>query len=231
MAAHRAWYARGKTGDGRLILNGRNLGGIAVASLRGARLEHCDLSNANMSIGLMDAVELIDCVFDDARMNHSSWDQAELVNCRFLKAWLGLAKFEHARISGCDWTAAYLETSMWSNSDVNATRFVDANLVDSRFDGALFSQVDFRGAKLCRIDEAADFARCPNTRFIDCDFRGANLTGLRLNDTTFERCRFHGVIGAPVLEGPVTIIDADFSEAGDGSDLRSQAVVMAMWEP
>jgi uncharacterized protein YjbI with pentapeptide repeats len=84
-------------------------------------------------------------------------------------------------------------------------------------------------AQICRKDTGLEMASCANARFTDCDFRNANLTGLRLNNTTFERCRFHGVIGTPALEGPVTIIDADFSAAGDKSDLRSQAEVIALW--
>ena len=68
-----------------------------------------------------------------------------------------------------------------------------------------------------------------NSHFTDCDFRGANITGLRLNNTTFEHCKFHGIIGTPVLEGPITIVDADFSPDADGSDLRSQADIVAQW--
>ena len=70
---------------------------------------------------------------------------------------------------------------------------------------------------------------CLGTHFIDCDFRGADISGLRFANTTFERCMFHGLIGAPVLEGPVTIIDADLSANGDGSDMRSQADILAQW--
>ncbi len=216
-------------GVGRIELFDRNIQGANIRAIEGAKLVRCDLSHVNIS--MFDDVEFEDCILDWAVLTDSAWDRAMLVGCSFRDGYLGLIHFFDATITGGDFARAYAERSSWHRAIVTSVSFQDANLRDGRFDDAVFARCDFRNADLsCHIVDG-DFARCPNTYFIDCDFRGANLTGLRLNDTTFERCRFHGVIGAPVLEGPVTIIDADFSEAGEGSDLRSQAVVMAMWEP
>ena len=51
---------------------------------------------------------------------------------------------------------------------------------------------------------------------MQCDFRGANLDGLRFNNTVFDRCKFFDTTGKPDLEGPCTLIDPDFSSRGDG---------------
>ena len=67
------------------------------------------------------------------------------------------------------------------------------------------------------------------TRFENCDFRGANLTGRRLKDTVFERCKFHDIQGKPVMEGPYRVIDPDFSVEGDRSDIREEGAIAALW--
>ena len=73
---------------------------------------------------------------------------------------------------------------------------------------------------LGRKDSTLDLARCRGARFERCDFRGANLDGLRLDNTTFDQCLFFDITGKPKLEGPVTLIDPD------GSEIREPAEVL-----
>lgn len=69
-----------------------------------------------------------------------------------------------------------------------------------------------------------------------CDFRGANLDGLRLDHTMFDHCRFYDMTGKPDLSGPCTLIAPDFSAAGDGREdmhgtpgLRDPGEVLEVW--
>lgn len=230
LKAHQAWYARGRIGEGRMELVDENLQGACVASLSGVSFTRCDLSGALLGSSFMDDAEMAECTFFDARLVQSSWKRAVLTRCTFTQSYLGLAHFDEASVIGCIWNKADLRLSLWTRAVVVDCSFVEANLDEITFDLATFRRCNFARATLRKDKEwDGNVAVCNGTRFTDCDFRGANITGLRLNNTTFERCKFHGVIGAPVLEGPVTIVDADFSADGDGSDMRSQADVVAKW--
>ena len=108
--------------------------------------------------------------------------------------------------------------------------FVAATLIDSQFDDATFSDCDFSRADFSRIKLGMDAARCPGTRFVRCDFRGANLDGLRLNHTTFDHCWFGSVRGKPDLEGPCTLIAPDFSDDPERQPkLRDPHDVLRVW--
>ncbi len=228
--AHQAWYARGRTGEGRMVLADENLQGARVASLQGVHLTRCDLSGAALGFSFMDDAEMFDCNFFDAPMSRSQWPRANLQRCNFINVDMGMAKLDDAIVANCNWTTADLQRSTWRRSHVTRSKFVEANLDEIVCAFATFERCDFSRATMRDKSQGrGNVAIFEGTRFTDCDFRGANITGLRLNNTTFERCKFRGIIGTPVLEGPITIIDADFSPDADGSDLRSQADIVAQW--
>ncbi len=227
--AHQAWYARGRTGEGRMVLVDENLQGAQVASLAGVQFTRCDLSGARVVHVDLRYAEFIDCVFEDAGLNLSQWHGAVLKGCKFPGSWIGLADFVNTNVLRCDFSTTNFERTTWQHAEVVASRFYKANVTNQRIDTSTFRQCDFREASINRTDFKLDMAWARNSHFTDCDFRGANITGLRLNNTTFEHCKFHGIIGTPVLEGPITIVDADFSPDADGSDLRSQADIVAQW--
>ncbi len=88
-------------------------------------------------------------------------------------------------------------------------------------DGLTFVGCDFRGALIGESE--LSFGRAGGAKgavFRRCDFRRAKLTNLKLDETTFEDCRFFGAEGQPWIEGPFEMIDPDMSERGDGSDRR-----------
>ena len=55
-------------------------------------------------------------------------------------------------------------------------------------DGAVFEGCDFRGASITRGDPDFDLGTAYGTRFVRCDLRSADLTGLRERDTRYEDC-------------------------------------------
>jgi len=213
---HWRWWDQGKTGEGRIVMTDENLQGAQVRSLDGARFERCNLSGSTISS--LDEIELVDCILDEGQFSSSDWRRARLQRCHLHGAWSGLGHFDGAIVEYCDWLGSYLERTFWPNATVTGASFRSCTLADSCFDGATFVDCDFRQANLSRKDFTGDFARCANTRFVRCNFQGANLDGLRFNNTVLERCCFFDTSGKPDLEGPCTLIEPDFSSHCDGVD-------------
>lgn len=234
LKSHWRWWDSGKRGEGRIVMADENLQGAQVRGLEGARFERCDFSGSTIS--LLDEAELVDCVFDEANLSQSSWNLSRIQGCRFHGAWLGLANFDGATVDRGDWLGAYLERSDWRGAVITGSTFRASTLTDSSFDGARFVDCNFQYANLSRKALVFDLARCPKAYFERCDFRGANLDGLRLNETTFDHCKFFDTTGKPDIEGPCTLIAPDFSSRGDGDDrvtgkstIRDPEEVLRAW--
>jgi hypothetical protein len=50
-----------------------------------------------------------------------------------------------------------------------------------------------------------------------------------MEGVVFERCRFHGVIGAPAPGFDVTLIEPDFASTGDRRELIDPDDMIAQW--
>ncbi|MBL0214087.1 MAG: pentapeptide repeat-containing protein [Myxococcales bacterium] len=225
---HHEWYRRGMIGDGRIVMVDENLRGADLRGLRGARFERVDFSGAG--IDLLDDIELVDCTFDSAWLQISTWKRAKIEDCRFRGATILHSSFADAQIEGGDWLGAWLDWSGWTRARVSNVSFIAASFVDSHFDDATFVDCDFSRADLSRLELGADSARCVGTRFVRCTFRGANIDGLRFNNTTFDHCWFGGVRGKPDLEGPCTLIEPDFSDGPkEQPKLRDPDEVLRVW--
>lgn len=231
---HGDWYRRGQTGQGRIVMSDEDLQGADLRGLQGARLTRINFSGAGMN--LMHDVEVTECAFDEALLQLSAWERATIENCSFRGAMLVNSRFTDARIRGGNWLGAWCDSTSWTRAAISNVSFVGACLTNSRFDEAVFTDCDFSRADLSRVNLATDAARCPGSRFIGCDFRYANIDGLRFNNTTLDRCLFGGVRGKPDIEGPCTLIAPDFSSDGSGglsSDgvpgIRDPEEVLRVW--
>jgi uncharacterized protein YjbI with pentapeptide repeats len=228
---HRAYIAANCQGSGQMILEDMNLQGAELGWLEHACLKRCDLSGLRLQQSAsLKGSEFVDCLFVEAELNYSRWIRTQVRGCCFTHAFLGLVDFDDAVLERCDFSTANLERAQWPRASVRDCNLSNTNLASSIFDDAWFTNCNFQHATLNHQDTFPDLSRCPNTRFINCDFRGANLTGLRLNNTTFDRCKFHGIIGTPVLEGDITLIAPDFSPNADGSDIRKPKAVVKAWQ-
>lgn len=185
---HEAWWQRGRTGTGRLVLADANLRGVRVTSLRGARLERCSLAEARMPISLLDAIELIDCDLERAALPGSPLKRSRLERCRFVEANLVRCDFDDARITSGVWARANLENTRWLDARVTDVDFTSVRMPMATLDGALFEGCNFQGASIVRGDPTFDLGTAYGTRFVRCDLRGANLEGLRERDTSYEDC-------------------------------------------
>jgi uncharacterized protein YjbI with pentapeptide repeats len=178
---HWNWHRRGHTGEGRIMMVDKNLSGTAVAGLQGARFERCDLSYA--SVVNAEKIELIDCDLEGG----NAWrylEDSQLVRCRLVECNLSNASLDRASIDGGDWSRARLARTFWESAQVQGVVLRDADLHGANFKDARFIDCDFRGADL-------SFESVP-----DLDTGGyGGATGAQ-----FVRCDFRGarLDGLPV---------------------------------
>lgn len=199
---HAAWLARGRSGLGRLELVtsdacGRTLEG---ANLSASHLEGVLFARAELEVARFDGATLIDVDFAHASLAHASFAEASLRGCAF----------DHAR----------LQTTRWRAATLDACRLRDGLLVDAQLERATLVGCDLRGTSLRG-------ALAAGAVLDGCDLRGAVLTGADLAGATLRHCRIAGARGAPSSTDGWTVIDADFSDLGDGSDLGDAEDVLA----
>ena len=237
--AHEAWLKRGRAGEGRLDLDGVDLsGGHDDRALRGvdfkaARFIRCNLKESVIAYGTLDEAELVDCDGSLARFVHGRFERARLIGCRFVGADFRRAWWVDATIERCDLSEAWLVETPIVGSVLTGCDLRGAHVGDSQVDRCRFVGSDLRGADL-------RLGSFESTRFEGCDLRGARMDDRRLTATVFVACKLHGITGQPASVArlpwapptvvrrnnapipPACSIEAcDFSEAGDGSDLRS----------
>jgi uncharacterized protein YjbI with pentapeptide repeats len=194
LRSHATWLSRGRTGLGRLD--------IVTCDAR-----ERELRSANFSAARLEGVR-----FHSADLELSRFDAAELVDVDFTQASLAASSLARAQLTGCVFDQARLHTSRWRAARIAASRLRDALIVDAGLDGASFTDCDLRGGSLRGSSaRGASFERC--------DLRGAILTGADLTGATLRACRLAGARGDPAATEGWTVIDADFSDLGDGSDL------------
>ena len=220
LSAHEEWLDGGRNGPGRFELEGLNLGDARSGGvLSGARWVRCDLGGAVLELSEMRETELMECLFREANLRGCDLEGATLQACRFSQANLRMIDLVAAQVRECDFGEAQLERSSWTGSVIERCGFAGACLQDSVFDQAQFSDCDFRSSDLSWT-QGPPLGTARKTRFVRCDFRGADFSRLRLTDTFFQQCGFHGVKGKPSVQGLCLITNPDFSAAFDGSDIR-----------
>jgi Pentapeptide repeats (8 copies) len=232
LKAHGRWLDRKRTGEGRIVLEDRDLhGAIGRPKLTAARLVRCDLSDGNLPmIGAREA-ELVECVFDRTQLEMGRFENALIEACSFVGAGLLITNWDKVTAKRTSWVDAYLSRSSWQHAVVDGGLFARARFWGAHAGGARFTDCDFRGAALGLDPEAPHLGDMQGAHFTRCDFRGADIAGLRVTGATFSHCKFAGTTGTPTVEGPVTIEAADLSDAGDGSRIVTAAELLALWRP
>ncbi len=225
---HRRWINTGCEGSGPLaLIEDVDLSGIRLsgATFEYSTFKKCSFSDTGIEYASFDRATFLECVTDSANLSHSGFNGAVFENCTFPRI-----DFRWGHFAGTRFRASTFDGSAFTNGGI-----VDAVIEDCSFRRARFDiQVDRSHLRGCDLREA-NFSGRPivghsyETHFENCDFRGADFSERRFRDTTFTRCKFAGVTGRAVLEGPVHVIEPDFSDAGDGSDIRSAEAVLAMW--
>lgn len=142
VAAHQAWLARGRRGDGRLdvvTFDGERID-LTRVSLIAARLERVNLRTAKLAEVTLDEASCTAVVVDGSDLQRSSWIGARVVECSFV---------------GAD-----LRGSRWGDAVIERSSFVGASLDGASLAGARFVGCDFRDARLLADLERAVFEDC-----------------------------------------------------------------------
>jgi len=229
---HAAWVKRGMSGSGKLSLE--------HSDLTGARLDQLDLSGATLVSCALDGASLVEvhlrsaaltrCTAERCVLTSADLGDTALIECRFSRADLRNSSLEGAILEGGDFQGAVADRGAWDRLTARHVDFRETVFGGCGLDGAVFEDCDFRDADLTRADSSlVGLGTTANATFRRCDLRGARLGGRRLDGTRFLDCKLHGVAGTPEIEGDYVVERPDFSEAGDGSDVRGAAAVHALW--
>jgi uncharacterized protein YjbI with pentapeptide repeats len=199
------------------------------ADLSASRFVSCSLHKADLSASVLDDLELEDCVLKGASLARSTLLRAIIYRCDLTGADLRLARLQMADIVECNFTKALLDRADLSGGILKESCLRGAAIYDATFNDTQVGLCDFREADLSQHD-AGHLCTCEKTWFFRCDFRGANFAGRHLKDTRFTGCRFHGVRGKPIIDGPYTVERPNFAKGDDEEDLHStEADLHALW--
>ncbi|MFT3700331.1 MAG: pentapeptide repeat-containing protein [Kofleriaceae bacterium] len=213
-AKHRLWReSRGARGE-RLVVVTADASRRVVrgADLAGSRLEKISLVGADLVGTDLTEAELIDVDLARARMETATLANAQLRRCTAPDLIGEATSFAGAQLEHCDFSRGLLATSIWSRATVERGTFAKADIADARLDLAHFVGCDFRGASLAGTTLAGAVLE-------DCDLRDADLSGTDLRATSFIRCAFAGAIGPPIDRTGWLVVDADFSDRADATDV------------
>ncbi|HEV7242029.1 MAG TPA: pentapeptide repeat-containing protein [Thermoanaerobaculia bacterium] len=218
--AHRQWFVDGRKGAGALEVVGVDAkdGRFDGLELIGARLERVALAGANVTYTNLSESTLLGCDFKSARTSSAQFTGSTLADCIFENVQGGLSNYVGAKISACSFVRAGLDGSWWKQATVDRSQFMAVRFSNAQFDGARFTECDFREASFKPLTPLP-LPSMKGAAFEHCDFRDVDLTGAHLSGATFRACKFGGAHGKPASADNVVVVDADFSEAGDGSDI------------
>jgi hypothetical protein len=219
---HELWL-RQQPGHAQMVVKNEDLSGLVA---RGMMLFEADLTDVALDGAVLDGAVLAKASLTRVSLKGASLRGAEVTDWSVLECDL-----TGADLSGVNGTGGFMTRCRMAEVKCSGARFYKA-----RFDGCDLQAAQFGGATL----KKDDFDRCNLRR---CDFRGAllyvSIWGCDLRETSFtgsqildEKVDFVVGKGLVVSESKVhgtTGIDNwdlvrgsrnDFSEAGDGTDIR-----------
>jgi uncharacterized protein YjbI with pentapeptide repeats len=189
-----------------------------TARLSHAQLVECTLDRIDLSYADLREARLARCTGARPVLSSAKLGKARFEECTFDAADARLATAEDAVFEGGSWKGLLADRGLWLRVRATGVDFSGAVFADTVLDGAHFVDCDLRGADLRRVKLVLQtLGTTLHAKFVRCDLRGAKLDGRRLDQTRFEDCKLWGISGTPKLEGGVTVVRADVSEAGDGS--------------
>lgn len=194
---HRAWLARGRTGDGRLVMRGETWRGTPMgnAEMTAAIIERSTFDACDLSYGTFVEAELREARLLGCRLSSGELARARFERCDLTGSSLQLSKLPDVVVDGGDWQRIDAIRSLWQRARLTGVDLRGAQLGDTVLDGAVLERCDLRGADLRHDPQLARLGTATNARFVDCDFRDARLDGWRAEGAVFERCRFEGATG------------------------------------
>jgi uncharacterized protein YjbI with pentapeptide repeats len=218
--AHRGWLRRGRAGDGRLALAGVDLwpSQLWAKDLTASRWEHVLARRGDLRHAELTQAELTDVDLSQSRLDEARLAGARLTRCTLDGCSAALAVLDGAQLADCSAERLHAGRSSWRSTAVRRVQLRWANFGSSWLDGTRFTDCDLREAWFKPVRGGIG-GTSAGTVFERCDLRDADFTGRDLAGATFVSCRFRGATGRPSGTDGWQVTGADFSAAGDGSDL------------
>lgn len=147
LAAHADWLARGRTGDGRLVVRDATLhGSLAGADLRGCEFERVEARGLSLLGANLDGAKLSGVVFERADLRRASLADTRFADCDLRRTMFAGASIDHTGFLRCAFGdfgsqpigkpevhGAYAIVSPDLSRDGDATRIGHAGEVDARW--------------------------------------------------------------------------------------------------
>ncbi len=229
MLNHGRWINDDRPGSGPLEriedldFSGARFSGVTFER---STLVRCKFSDTGIEYSTFDGAIFLECWSDTANLSHSSYYDATFELCRLPRIDFRSSHFFYALLDASSFDGSSFANASFIDCTIRGCSFRDCAFADTQIDKSHLLDCDLRDTILIGSERGG---RTYETHFENCDFRGADFTDRRFRDTTFTRCKFAGVKGLAIIEGPVHVIEPDFSDAGDGSDVRNPDAVLAMW--
>ena len=223
---HAAWLARGKTGDGRLMLDGARVGplGLGAANLEGARLVRVKFFGHKADFAKFIEAERYGCDGAGTNFGHAIFDRARFEHCTFTRSHFVLTDFIDGRVVGGSLAGSTASRGRWHRVRFLGTDLRKVRFCDTILDGAQFEDCDLREADLRSMNpELSALGSTFNATFTRCDLRDAKIDLRRFHGTSFVECKLSGMSGKPRLDGPIAY-------RVHACDLSADEV-RAMWSP
>lgn len=175
------WMLRTSGGrSGTLTLNKR-----PPADLRGVRLDHTNLSGAELAGVNLSGVDLTQVDLSGAHLTGANLTGANLAQARLSNAQLDGADLTSAVLSLTDLSAAVLRKAQLADLDLQTAMLHAAELNEANLSKAKLNGVDLSGAKLTEADLTQAILR-------DADLSGADLTAAVLEQARLENADLSG---------------------------------------
>lgn len=226
---HNRWINTGREGGGPLqLVEDIDLSGIRLSgtTFEYSTFRKCRFSDTGIEYSRFNHATFIECVAETANLSHCRFNEAVFTGCTLPRVDFRWGHFVGSRLESTTFDGAAFSNAGFVGATLAGNSFRGCAFADTQIDKSHLLDCDLRDTILIGSERGG---RTYETHFENCDFRGADFTDRRFRDTTFTRCKFAGVKGLAIIEGPVHVIEPDFSDAGDGSDVRNPDAVLAMW--
>ena len=178
-------------------------------------MKDVDFDKCNLSAARFRGATITRARFRGAILKSADLDVSEMRECD-----LSDADLTEAAISGLIWDScfdrAHMRRAMLVKADASRCTFDDALLAASNAKRVHLSRCSLRGADLSGVN-------FHSALLIGVDLRKAKFEGALLRHAAFSGARVCGVVGRPAEIMDCKMTGLDFSEAGDGSDIRGEA--------
>lgn len=186
------------------------------------------LRDADLRLARMSRARLLDLDARGVSLDGATAIEAQLSRVNLAGASMQGIDLQAALARHCDFSGANLAYARWHGATAVRCSFAGADLRDLSADRAAFLDCDLQGADLT-VGEMGTRVTMVGAQFLRCDLRRSRWCNRTLTGVRFVRCKLHGVIGSPHLDGMI-IDEPDLSMDGDGSWTGSLEEVLALWE-